>query len=320
MKKSVLRLAAVLMVGTVFAGGSKEDKVVAGETVTVTVENASGKMIDVDFPLDPQRVVVLNHQTMDFLDAVGLGDRVVGYIGTGSSIPAHLKKYADNPNVVNLGSIKNIDMEAVMSLQPDVIFSSDRTAGKYDEFSMIAPTMSCAVDYSMGFMEGYKTLAKNHGKIFGLDGEVDSIIASYEERIVKIAEFANSQTALLGIFAGGINTLGNVGRASIVVNEMGFKNLQLENVNHGNLSSYEAWLELDPEWMFVLDKDTAVGTEAVAAKEQMEVNNPVIAETQAYKNGRIVYLEPGANWYLCDGGITALDSMIECIEKGIGLK
>lgn len=319
MKKLLLVLSIVLMVTTVFAGGSKEAAEVKGETVVVNVENASGEMIDVEFPLDPQRVVVLNMQTMDFLDAVGLGDRVVGYIKDGTC-PDHLKKYVEDENIVNVGSMKNIDMEAVMSLQPDVIFSSDRTAGKYDEFSMIAPTMSCAVDYSLGFMEGYKLLAKKHAQVFGLGNEVDGIIAGYEARIAKIAEFGKGKTALLGIFAGGINTLGNVGRASIVVNEMGFKNLQLENVNHGNISSYEAWLELDPDWMFVLDKDTAVGKEAVAAKEQMEVNNPVIAETSAFKNGNIVYLEPGANWYLCDGGITALDAMIECIEVGIGLK
>ena len=90
-----------------------------------------------------------------------------------------------------------------------------------------------------------------------------------------------------------------------------------KNVNHGNISSYEAWLELNPDWMFVLDKDTAVGKEAVAAQEQMEVSNPIIAQTDAFKNGNIVYLTPGAAWYIADGGLTSLDLMIKCIEDGI---
>ncbi len=289
-------------------------------TITVEVLNAEGNLVPVEFPANAEKVVVLNWQTMDFLDAVGMGDKVVGLIKSGS-YPAHLAKYMEDESIVNVGGMKDVDMEAVMSLQPDIIFSSDRTESMYDEFSMIAPTMSASIVYEDGFMNSYKSLASKHGQIFGVTGEVDAIIAGYEERIAAINEFAGEQTALLGIFAGGLNTLGDVGRASIVVKEMGFTNLAGgENVNHGNVSSYDAWLEMDPDWMFILDKDTAVGEEAVAAKEQMEVNNPIIAETSAYKNGQIVYLEPSTAWYVADGGITSLDLMIASVEEGLGLK
>ena len=297
-----------------------KEEATAPKTHMVKVPNAEGKLIDVEFPVDPQRVVALNYQTVDFLDAVGLGDRIVGMIKEGT-VPEHLQKYVDDESIVNLGGMKDVDMEAVMSLQPDVIFSSDRTRKMYDEFSKIAPTFAAYVNYADGFMEGYENLSETHGQIFGISGDIASIIEGYNARIAKIAEFAEGKTALLGIFAGGLNTLGNTGRASIVVNEMGFENLAGdENVNHGNVSSYEAWLEMNPDYMFVLDKDTAVGTEAVAAKEQLEVNNPVIAETDAFKNGNIIYLEPGSAWYLADGGITSLDLMISCVEEGLGLK
>ncbi len=287
-------------------------------TVTVTVLDAEGKDIDVEFPLNPEKVVVLNWQTMDFLDAVGMGDKVVGLIKSGS-YPAHLQKYVDDESIVNVGGMKDVDMEAVMSLQPDVIFSSDRTESMYEEFSMIAPTMSAAVVYEDGFMNSYKELAAKHGQIFGLSGEVDSIIADYETRIAAIADFAGEQTASLLIFAGGLNALGDAGRCSIIVNEMGFNNVKAdEDVNHGDAISYDGLLALNPDWFFVLDKDNAVGEEATAAKEQME--NDIVMQTEAYKNGQIVYLEPGSSWYLCDGGITAMDQMITNIEEGIGLK
>ncbi len=290
------------------------------KTQIVSVIDAEGNPKDVEFPIDPQRIIALNWQTVDFLDSIGKGDQIVGMIKSGS-YPQHLKKYMDDDSIVNVGGMKDVDMEAVMSLEPDAIFSSDRTKAQYDEFSRIAPTFSAFVDYKAGFMEGYKQLAQTHGQIFDAEGEVQDIIKNYEERISKIAEAAEGKTALLGIFAGGLNTLGNEGRASIIVNEMGFENLAGgEDVNHGNISSYESWLKLNPDWMFVLDKDTAVGTEAVSAKEQLEVNNPVIAETSAFKNGQIVYLEPGAAWYIADGGIQSLDMMISCIEEGIGLK
>ncbi len=297
-------------------GQNKEE----AKTQMVSVIDAEGKSVEVEFPVDPQRIIALNWQTVDFLDSIGKGDQIVGMI-KGGSYPSHLQKYMDNKDIVNVGGMKDVDMEALMSLEPDAIFSSDRTKAQYNEFARIAPTFSAFVDYEAGFMEGYKKLAETHAQIFDVAGEVEDIIKGYEDRIAKIAEVAEGQTALLGIFAGGLNTLGNSGRASIVVNEMGFENLAGgEDVNHGNISSYESWLEMDPDWMFVLDKDTAVGTEAVSAKEQLEVNNPVISETKAFKNGQIVYLEPGAAWYIADGGITSLDLMISCIEQGVGIK
>jgi len=289
------------------------------KTVAVTVENEKGEAIEVEFPKNPNRIVALNLQTVDFLDAVGMGDKIVGMIKEGV-FPEHLQKYVDDKSIVNVGGMKDVDMEAVMSLQPDVIFSSDRTAKMYKEFSMIAPTMAAFVDYEAGFMNGFKNLADQHSAIFGVEDELDEIITEYDARIERIADFAEGKTALLGIFAGGLNTLGNTGRASIVVNEMGFENLAADkNINHGNVSSYEAWLKYDPDYMFVLDKDGAVGTKSVAAKEQMEKNNPVIAQTSAYKEGKIIYLEPADVWYMADGGITGMDLMISNIEEGLGL-
>ncbi len=301
------------------ADTSEDDTADEPSTVTVTVHDAEGNDIDVEFPLDPQRIVVLNHQTMDFLDAVGLADRVVGYI-KGGTYPEHLQKYIDDENIVNVGAgLKDIDMEAVMSLQPDVIFSSDRTESMYEEFSIIAPTMSAAVVYEDGFMNSYKELAAKHGQIFGITGEVDDIIAGYEDRIAAIADAAGEQTASLLIFASGLNALGDAGRCSIIVNEMGFNNVKAdEDVNHGDAITYDGLLALNPDWFFVLDKDNAVGEEATLAKEQMD--NEIIHQTEAYKNNQIVYLEPGAAWYIADGGITSMDQMITNIEEGIGLK
>ena len=324
MKKLLSIILAGAMMASLVACSSDDKDSSKGEgkaeTQTITVTDAEGKPIDVEFPKEIKKVVALNWATVDFLQSVGKADLIVGCLDSSASTPEHLKAIAEKEGVTSVGGMKDPDMEAIMSLQPDIIFTSDRIEKKYDEMSKIAPTMCSYIDYSKGFMQGFKDLANKHAQVFGVSGEVNKTIEGYEARIAKIAEFSKGKTCLLGIFAGGINTLGNEGRASIVVNEMGFTNLQLENVNHGNISSFEAWLELDPDWMFVLDKDTAVGKEAVAAKEQMEVNNPVIAETKAFKNKHIVYLEPGAAWYVADGGIQSLDLMISCVEKGIGLK
>lgn len=316
MKKLLALLSAAIMSITFVAcsdNTQKEDKTSA-QTVVMTVTDGEGKPVDVEFPVLPEKIAVLNYQTLDFLDALGLGDRITGMIK--GSAPAHLKKYEDNKNIVNLGGMKDIDIEALAALAPDVIFSSDRTQSMYDTFSQIAPTMAAYISYKDGFMNSYKNLAKAHATIFDLGNKVDETIKKYEDRIGAINTEFGGKTALLGIFADGLNTLGNTGRCSLIVNELGFNNLAGgKDVNHGNKSSYEVFLDLNPEYMFIIDKDTAVGTEAVEAKQQME--NDIIKQTNAYKNNKIIYLEPADAWYMCDGGITAMDLMLSSIEDSL---
>ncbi len=76
-------------------------------------------------------------------------------------------------------------------------------------------------------------------------------------------------------------------------------------------------LEQNPDYLFVLDKDMAVGDEVSTTAEDLILGDQIIQQTTAYQNENIVFLTPGNNWNLVDGGITALDAMINCIEDAI---
>ena len=73
--------------------------------------------------------------SLDILDALGVGDRVVG---TASTSLDYLQSYI-NEDIANLGTIKEADLEAVMSCEPDVIFIGGRLASSYDALTEIAP-------------------------------------------------------------------------------------------------------------------------------------------------------------------------------------
>jgi len=45
------------------------------------------------------------------------------------------------------------------------------------------------------------------------------------------------------------------------------------------------------------------------------MENELVMSTDAYKNGNIVYLEHPAVWYTAEGGITALDIMLQDLES-----
>ena len=58
------------------------------------------------------------------LDSWGLGDRVVG-MPKASSVD-YLSSYNDNEEIANLGTLKEVDLEALMSCEPDLIFIGGR--------------------------------------------------------------------------------------------------------------------------------------------------------------------------------------------------
>lgn len=76
---------------------------------------------------------------------------------------------------------------------------------------------------------------------------------------------------------------------------------------------------LNPEYMFILDRSTAIGAAdegVVGAREAIE--NDLIKELDVYKNGNIVYFIEHANvWYTSTGGIQALDTMLSDLEGAL---
>ena len=63
-----------------------------------------------------------------------------------------------------------------------------------------------------------------------------------------------------------------------------------------------------------MDRDAAIGTDgAQLAQDIME--NELVMGTDAYKNGHLIYLAHPAVWYTAEGGITALDIMLQDLER-----
>ena len=56
------------------------------ETVTITSLNAEGAETQLGVPYDPQRIAILDMASLDILDALGVGHRVVG---TGGSLTGY---------------------------------------------------------------------------------------------------------------------------------------------------------------------------------------------------------------------------------------
>ena len=285
------------------------------ETITVKSLNANKEEVDLEVPYDPERIAILDMACLDILDSLGVGDRVVGSAGTSLD---YLQDYVTDENIENLGTIKEADMEAVMACEPDVIFIGGRLSSSYDALSEIAPVVYLSTDTEIGVVESVRKNASTIAAMFGLEDQVDELMVDFDERIETLAAFAKGKTAIVGMCtSGSFNVLGNDGRCSMIGREIGFENVGVDaNVDtstHGNVASFEYVVEKNPDYIFVMDRDAAIGTDgAQLAQDIME--NELVQGTDAYKNGQLVYLEHPAVWYTAEGGVQALDLMLQDLE------
>lgn len=286
------------------------------ENVMIKSFNGNKEEVNLEGPYNPERIAVLDMASLDILDNLGMGDRVVGSASTSLE---YLTDYVDNEEVANLGTIKEADLEAVMECDPDVIFIGGRLASSYDALSEIAPVVFLSTESELGIVKSVTKNAETIASMFGLEDEVSKKTEGFDERIKALKKTAEGKTALVGMTtSGSFNLMGNDGRCSIVGREVGFENLTAaeSTSTHGNEASFETVVEKNPDYIFVMDRDSAIGADgAQTAKEIVE--NELVMGTDAYKNGRIIYLEHPAVWYTAEGGITALNIMLSDLENAL---
>ena len=287
----------------------------SSQSVTITSLNANKEAAPLEVPYEPQRIAALDMASLDILDALGVGDRVVG---TASTSLDYLQNYIRD-DIANLGTIKEADLEAVMACEPDVIFIGGRLAASYDALSEIAPVVYLSTDTELGVVESVRQNAATIASLFGLEDQVDGLMADFGSRIAALQAAAADKTAIVGMCtSGSFNVLGNDGRCSLIGREVGFNNVgvdaNIDTSTHGNEASFEFIVEKAPDYIFVLDREEAIGTDgAQLAQDIME--NELVKSTDAYKNGHLIYLAHPAVWYTAEGGIHALDLMLSDLES-----
>ena len=326
MKKITAILLMALMVLSLTACGNQTGKdnnssEVSTEptSVTITTLNGQKEQTQLEVPYNPERIAILDLAALDIIDSIGVGDKVVGMAQTSID---YLSQYSENKSIKNLGTIKEADIEAVMECEPDIIFIGGRLSASYDKLSEIAPVVYLSTDSSIGLVESTLKNAKTIASIFGKENEVEDKVNQYNDRINNLKNIASGKNALVGMTtSGSFNILGNDGKCSIIGNEIGFNNLGAtgNTSTHGNEASFETVVAKNPEYIFVMDRDKAIGTAGAASAKEI-VENDLVKSTPAYKNNHIVYLENPNVWYTAEGGIQALDMMLKDLEKGLGVK
>ncbi|MFF9772684.1 ABC transporter substrate-binding protein [Streptomyces sp. NPDC013978] len=255
----------------------------------------------------PERVVVLDVGELD--NVVSLGVKPVGLAPTEGSpeLPSYLKKDAGSPK--NVGTINNLNLEAIAALKPDLILGSQlRAADKYDELSKIAPTVF-SLRPGFTWKENYLLNAAALDKT----AEAKRKLAAYEEKAKALGEKLGADKPTVSMVRylpdGVIRLYANASFIGTILKDVGVPRPKNQDINDLAAEvSAENIDQADADYIF-----TGVYGDPKATDKSKAQGNPLWKNLGAVKAGH-AYDVPDETWYL-GLGVTAADEVLADLEE-----
>lgn len=274
-------------------GDVSVDASAASNDAVVTIDTVRG---DVDLPVNPHPIAVYDMTLMQDLAALG-----VPVDGLPDNLPLDNLKAADTPESKKIGTLFEPDMEALNEMQPKAILVGSRMAEKYDTLSQMAPTLDLTLD-TANIYESSKQRLADLGRLFGKADKAQALQKDIDDAIEKAKTASAGKGNGLVVLVNGnkISTYGADSRFGFIhtVFDIPAADAQIEEARHGQPVSFEYLQKINPDWLFVLDRTSAIGEEGDGA--DVVLDNPLVHQTTAWKNDNIVYLSPDS--YLAFGG------------------
>ncbi len=305
--------AALALAGCASDAAETTTDAAATETDTdpaeVTVTHAQG---ETTVPVDPETVLVFDFATIDTLAAIGV--EVDGL--PKSTLPGDLAVY-DTEDYLDIGTLFEPDYEAVNAAEPDLIIVAGRSAEALPELAKIAPTIDLSNDWE-DFRGSIEDNARTLGQIFAAEEQIEELITALDADIEATREAAaDAGEGLIVLTSGGeVTAYGPGSRFGFVHDELGVTPAveDVEEATHGEAISFEFIAETDPDWLFVVDRDSATGEAGAAAAEVLD--NELVAETTAWSEDNVLYVD-SVDWYIVNGGLGTLQRITDEVASAL---
>ncbi len=261
-----------------------------------------------------QRVISFDHGSLDTLDALGLGDQVVGLPKQG--LPAYLKQYSGE-RYIDAGSLKVPDIEAVSGSAPTLILVTGRQGEAIESLEQVSIVHDATLpegDYWQALSSNVLSLAD----YFDEEETGEQALSELKGHIDQInARLDHSRTVLVVTHNDGHFGL----RVEPVVYDlMGFSVPALpegvETITRGTRQftplTLENIAEIDPDQLLVVDRSEAIGQSDKALDK-----NSLRTELDALggESVAINYLNPRL-WYLSGNGLESVRLQVEEVADG----
>ncbi|MBW3546120.1 MAG: ABC transporter substrate-binding protein, partial [Bacteroidetes bacterium] len=176
----------------------------------VVTEPWPGAVKPITYTLDkvPDRIVVTSTTYLPYLEMLGVEDRLVGFPGTKYISSPKIRKLVDEGAIMDLGPDGNMNLELLLSLEPDAVFAFDMG----NESSTLDKIQEAGIPvvYNADFLEtstlGRAEWIKFYGAFFHQEEKADSIFSSiataYDSLKNLVKNVKERPTILTGVMYG----------------------------------------------------------------------------------------------------------------------
>ncbi|KEI80110.1 ABC transporter substrate-binding protein [Clostridium botulinum] len=258
-----------------------------------TIKDATGK--EIKFDKKPERVVVLHSLFLDYFFALetpptasagatfSKGNKVLDGFET-------LKPYVGTASVMDLGSARDLNLEAVLKSKPDVIVTFKGHADKvYDKLAKIAPVVQ------IDFKDSWQNKTMQCAKIVGKEDLANKIINETEKEIKntkKLLENNKDKTVALLRVDGKGNFVALGSKDTIYYNKEDGFNLSIPKgyPEHSKVVSLEGLSKMNPDYIIFRHFP-----EIVNSAVEKQKTSPVWQSLNAVKKDQILFFDDSLN-------------------------
>ena len=250
---------------------------------TRTVTDVKGT---VEIPVNPQRIVDISGAS-DILSLLGYD-----VIGTANSdgydytrFPSYLEDVLGEAKILGYSMLAEMDVEAIIGLEPDLIVISTVQEKMYDQLSKVAPVVMVELK-QMDWKEDFMHVATIFGEEDKATAWIEEYLAKAEEVGKRIKETYGEEKSYLSFLASGgsLFIFDSAGLGTIFYDDMGLAKPEgmpeQENVSLP-VVTYEGLAEINSDYIFAIATDEDLAT----LKESSIWNG-----TEAVKEGNVIEL------------------------------
>lgn len=277
----------------------------------VALESPVGKITVQD---NVNKIAVLDFAALDTLNTLEGGNKVIG-LPLAATLPAQLSSFK-NDKMIDFGTVKEVNLEKLASAKPQLVIIGGRLAQQGKTISQIAPTYQYSLDLA-NYWSSFRQQTMNIAQLTGKTQLAEQKISALESKISQTAQKTKGKTALIIMVNNGkMAAFGSKSRFGIIHDSLGFTPIDssIKVGTHGQGISHEFIAEKNPDYLFVIDRAAAISNKTGQAQQTLD--NEIIKKSKAFKNGNIVYLN-ARNWYLMNGGLTAMGEMIDEVASAV---
>lgn len=279
---------------------SSQDDETSTDKDTVTINDQRGSQ---EVPANPQRIVSLDNRTFETLEAWG-----VDLVAAPKPVMQKDSRYVSDENVIDIGNHREPNFELLATADPDVVIIGQRFASFYDDIKELLPeaiildfnfdVSENAEETGQSLINGLTKATLELGKLFDKNEEAQALVDEFNASIEAVNDAYNgSDTVMATVVSGGQIGYSAPGHGRVwgplfeIFDWKPSLEVDASSSNHqGDDISLEAIAESNPDWLLVLDRDSATtsNSDSLPAQDVIE-NSQTLQNVTAIQEGNIIY-------------------------------